>query len=101
MCNSLFIQGFEIGNNLMGINVKEIARVVVVSCVLFAMSCFKGPTSGAFLSVNHTRCSGCTECLKVCPSTAVTMIGEKAYIDPTECIECGKCVEVCRWNAIQ
>ncbi len=46
-------------------------------------------------------CNGCTLCVRVCPSGAIT--GEKKQvhlIDPAVCIRCDECYRVCRFDAI-
>ena len=47
------------------------------------------------------KCRGCTACVKVCPSEAIT--GEprqRHIIDITKCLKCGACMEKCRFGAI-
>lgn len=50
----------------------------------------------------HERCSGCNECLKVCPEGQVLgMVGRgTARVSSGECTNCGRCVEVCADGAI-
>ncbi|MDK2990850.1 MAG: coenzyme hydrogenase subunit gamma [Clostridiales bacterium] len=50
--------------------------------------------------VNEARCSGCGDCMTVCPVDAITMALGKAEIDPDECIGCGACIDECRRGAI-
>ncbi len=40
-------------------------------------------------------CIGCTLCVKVCPTQAISMRDSLAIIDQDKCIQCGKCIEVC------
>lgn len=51
-------------------------------------------------SVIEHRCSGCSECEKICPVGAISVSGEVAKIDYGICIQCMCCHEVCRFNAI-
>jgi len=51
-------------------------------------------------SVIEHRCSGCSECEKICPVGAISVSGEIAKIDYGICIQCMCCHEVCRFNAI-
>jgi len=51
-------------------------------------------------SVIEHRCSGCSECEKICPVGAISVSGETAKIDYSICIQCMCCHEVCRFNAI-
>lgn len=45
----------------------------------------------------HSRASrtGCTRCLNVCPTGAITSAGETVAIDPDICAGCGACAVVC------
>ncbi len=46
-------------------------------------------------------CMGCTKCIKVCPTKAITgKIKEPHIIDQEECIKCGACLEACPFGAI-
>ncbi|WP_105614512.1 4Fe-4S dicluster domain-containing protein [Vallitalea okinawensis] len=47
-------------------------------------------------------CRGCLahKCKDVCPFGAISIVGQRAIIDPLKCRECGKCAEVCPFNAI-
>jgi ferredoxin len=49
--------------------------------------------------VDVTKCTGCKECVGVCPTRAITMIMGKAVIDPKKCVNCGLCAQVCPVNA--
>jgi NADH:ubiquinone oxidoreductase subunit F (NADH-binding)/(2Fe-2S) ferredoxin/NAD-dependent dihydropyrimidine dehydrogenase PreA subunit len=52
-------------------------------------------------SILPDKCTGCTACIKVCPSNAIT--GEKRQphvIDQDRCIRCGACYDKCKFNAI-
>jgi NADP-reducing hydrogenase subunit HndC len=51
-------------------------------------------------SINE-KCIGCTACVRVCPTAAIT--GERKavhVIDPAKCIKCDACLEKCKFNAI-
>ncbi|MFB0563006.1 MAG: glycyl-radical enzyme activating protein [Candidatus Lokiarchaeia archaeon] len=45
------------------------------------------------------KCTGCGECIKVCPEGAITETSEGLVTDRTLCKNCGKCAEVCVSNA--
>jgi heterodisulfide reductase subunit A len=45
--------------------------------------------------VDHKSCTGCGDCVPVCPVGAITLEGEKAQVDPFLCTGCGGCVPVC------
>ncbi|MCH5221544.1 MAG: RnfABCDGE type electron transport complex subunit B [Muribaculaceae bacterium] len=45
-------------------------------------------------------CIACTKCAKTCPTGAITISENLAYIDYKQCIACGECVAVCPTGAI-
>jgi len=51
-------------------------------------------------SVIKRRCTGCSECKKICPVGAISVSDETAKINHSICIQCMCCHEVCRFNAI-
>ncbi len=71
----------------------------ILACVLFS-ACDFGPSPGAFLRVSEEQCVGCRKCVVVCDADAITIISNKAVIDPSKCIECLKCVDACPYDAI-
>lgn len=47
------------------------------------------------------KCTGCRQCVKVCPSGAITgPRSEPHNIDKSKCIKCRACYEICRFDAI-
>ncbi len=50
--------------------------------------------------VNVESCSGCGECVQVCPLDAITMQNDKASVDPEVCGDCGACVDACPTQSI-
>lgn len=49
-----------------------------------------------------SRCTGCGECLEVCPVDAVSGDADKKQIsiDSKQCIKCGTCVDSCEPGAL-
>jgi uncharacterized protein (DUF362 family)/Pyruvate/2-oxoacid:ferredoxin oxidoreductase delta subunit len=47
------------------------------------------------------RCTGCLECVGICPAGAAKKRDGKAWLDQTVCIHCMCCHEVCRFEAIR
>jgi uncharacterized protein (DUF362 family)/Pyruvate/2-oxoacid:ferredoxin oxidoreductase delta subunit len=47
------------------------------------------------------RCTGCLECVGICPAGAAKTREGKAWLDQTVCIHCMCCHEVCRFQAIR
>ena len=47
------------------------------------------------------RCTGCLQCVKVCPTGAITgPRSQPQNLDRSKCIKCRSCYEVCRFDAI-
>lgn len=50
-------------------------------------------------AIDENLCNGCSQCAKICPMEAISMIGKgkakKARIDYARCIGCGLCVTKC------
>lgn len=78
---------------------KRVILLVMLLLTLLIIAC-KGPSIGAFLTVQDTQCMGCARCTDVCATNAITMVNGKAVIDPATCTECGKCVTICPVDAI-
>lgn len=52
------------------------------------------------LRINQDNCTGCTACVKVCPTEAIRIRDKTVVIDERRCIDCGKCISACTFNAI-
>ena len=51
------------------------------------------------VSLDVERCTGCTTCLKHCPTEAIRIQDGHAQINPDRCIDCGVCIRNCPSNA--
>ncbi len=51
------------------------------------------------VSLDLSRCTGCTTCLKHCPTEAIRIVDGHAKINPGRCIDCGVCIRTCPNNA--
>lgn len=51
------------------------------------------------VSLDAERCTGCTTCMKYCPTEAIRVHDGCAQIDGSRCIDCGECVRHCTNNA--
>jgi ferredoxin len=56
---------------------------------------------GGIMAVNidKGKCTGCGDCVDVCPVEALSIENEKAVVND-ECIDCGACVNTCPNDAI-
>ena len=58
--------------------------------------------NGETLSLDSALCTGCRECIEVCPHAVFDMQGGKAIIaDRLSCMECGACMKNCASGAIR
>jgi len=51
-------------------------------------------------AVDLDRCTGCADCIDICPLGAISMKNEQAVINVDECAECGACMNACPNEAI-
>lgn len=49
--------------------------------------------------LDESKCVGCTNCIKRCPTEAIRVRGGKAAIATEKCIDCGECIRVCPHHA--
>ncbi len=47
------------------------------------------------VSLDLSKCKGCTACLKRCPTEAIRVRDGKATINSARCIDCGECIRIC------
>lgn len=52
-------------------------------------------------AVKKKKCIGCGDCVEHCSQQAISLVEEKAIIDPEKCIGCGECMLICANSAIQ
>ena len=50
--------------------------------------------------VDIEKCTGCGDCVEVCPVEVITLENEKAVVDGENCIDCEACVTECPTEAI-
>ena len=51
------------------------------------------------VSLDASKCTGCTTCLRHCPTEAIRIRDGKAVINSQRCIDCGECIKVCPHKA--
>lgn len=51
------------------------------------------------VTLNKSKCMGCTNCIKGCPTEAIRVRDGKARIIDERCIDCGECIRVCPYHA--
>ncbi|MBQ9071135.1 MAG: 4Fe-4S binding protein [Clostridia bacterium] len=49
--------------------------------------------------LDESKCTGCTTCLRHCPTEAIRIKNGRAVIDPERCIDCGACIRYCPQKA--
>ncbi len=49
--------------------------------------------------LDESKCTGCTTCLKHCPTEAIRIRDGHAVINGDRCIDCGECIRVCPHKA--
>ncbi|MFZ5940000.1 MAG: [Fe-Fe] hydrogenase large subunit C-terminal domain-containing protein [Bacteroidota bacterium] len=52
------------------------------------------------LRISAELCTGCTHCMKVCPTQAIRISKGKAVISEERCVDCGECYKACPVSAI-
>lgn len=51
------------------------------------------------VELDVSKCTGCTTCLRHCPTEAIRIRNGHAVINDDRCIDCGECIRVCPNNA--
>lgn len=69
----------------------------LVNVITFA--CEACPTDSYYVTDNCRKCLA-HPCVYICPVNAVSLLRDRAHIDPEKCVRCGKCKEICPYSAI-
>ncbi len=51
------------------------------------------------VTLDVSRCKGCTNCIKRCPTEAIRVRDGHAIIKEDRCIDCGECIRLCPYQA--
>ena len=51
--------------------------------------------------IDKDTCTGCENCVEICPVDAIKMVDDKAEVSDDDCIDCGQCVDECPVDAIE
>jgi len=51
------------------------------------------------VTLDISRCKGCTNCIKRCPTEAIRVRDGHAVIKESNCVDCGECIRVCPYQA--
>lgn len=51
------------------------------------------------VELDVSKCTGCTTCVRHCPTEAIRIRNGHAVINEERCIDCGECIRVCPSNA--
>lgn len=49
--------------------------------------------------LDETKCTGCTTCIRHCPTEAIRIKNGRAVIQSNRCIDCGECIRHCSHKA--
>ncbi|MCK5132897.1 MAG: 4Fe-4S binding protein [Candidatus Sabulitectum sp.] len=74
--------------------------LLIAVLALAVLAACDGPLANALLTVDTSRCVGCSECEEVCPYNAIEVIDGDAVINPNLCHQCNRCIEICPEGAI-
>jgi iron only hydrogenase large subunit-like protein len=56
--------------------------------------------SSHYIKFNSDICSGCSNCIKACPTKAIRLYNDNPECIRDKCIRCGECLRVCPTGAI-
>ena len=51
------------------------------------------------VTLDISKCKGCTNCIKRCPTEAIRVRDGHAIIKEDKCIDCGECIRLCPYQA--
>lgn len=51
------------------------------------------------VTLDESKCKGCTNCIKRCPTEAIRVRKGRAWITGARCTDCGECIRTCPYHA--
>lgn len=58
------------------------------------------PSAHSYVQFDDALCTGCTKCVRACPTKAIRIRSARAVLSPELCIGCGECIRVCPEGAV-
>lgn len=55
----------------------------------------------SYLHFDKALCTGCSECIKVCPTRAIRIKGRRSFRIVDQCVGCGECINTCPTGAVK
>ncbi|UCF91208.1 MAG: 4Fe-4S binding protein [Desulfobacterales bacterium] len=55
---------------------------------------------GCYVHFDRDLCTGCTDCVRACPTRAIRVQNSKSALIVDQCIGCGECLRVCPTGAL-
>jgi pyruvate formate lyase activating enzyme len=76
--------------------------IFLKGCPLHCWWCHnpEGQVSAPELMYRRMRCSGCAECIGICPESAISRLGKSVSINREKCSLCGTCFQKCPTGAL-
>lgn len=79
---------------------KAILRIGLALLILAPAALIYAQNEKMTAIVNTLNCTGCGDCVKVCPTKAIEVVNGKAVIDADKCINCLLCLKACDYKAL-
>lgn len=54
-----------------------------------------------YVRFNEDICTGCIDCVRVCPTQSLRIRSKKPVVMPNHCIGCGECIRICPAGAVR